>query len=118
MEYRKGDVLLVRVVATYDHDGLKSDIMAHPPGEEWNSRAVKLANIVGVERLKFEPGETAVYDNEPCVVRFVDAETNKAWISSKALAVDDLVVPVSTLTRPAPGEKEPNTPSAVYEEVF
>jgi hypothetical protein len=72
--------------------------MAHPPGEDWNSRSFKLSNIVGVERLKFDPGEPAIYDGEPCTVSFVNEETNKAWI----VAFDnDLVVHVSELSRPS-----------------
>lgn len=109
MIYRKGDVLLARVVVAHNFDDTMSTLMVHQQGEEWNSRSLSLSNIVGVERLKFDPGEPAIWAETPCTVKFVDEATNMAWIKVSDV---DRVVPVADLKRPLPVDNRNRAASA------
>ena len=104
MIYRKGDVLLARVVVAHNYEDNETTFLVTPPSDAYSPRSLQRSDIVGVERLKFDPNEPAIWVETPCTVKFVDEATNMAWIKVSDV---DRVVPVADLKRPLPVDNRP-----------
>lgn len=109
MKYRKGDVLLARVVVAHNYEDDETTLLVTPHSDSYGTRSLQRSDIVGVERLKFDPGEAAVWAETPCTVKFVDEATNMAWIKVSDV---DRVVPVADLKRPLPVDNRNRAASA------